>query len=211
MRKSIRIIIVDDHPVVRMGLQAMFAGQTDCEIVGEAATGAEAVALAARLMPDLVLMDLRLPDMDGATATLEIKKQNPQILVLVLTTYTGNADILHAIEAGATGYLLKDTPQEQLLVAIQDIVQGKPVLAPQVATRILHHLRTPAQETLSTREIEVLNLVARGASNKEIGQNLYISEATVKSHLIRIFRKLGVADRSAAVTRAIEQGLLRLG
>jgi DNA-binding NarL/FixJ family response regulator len=211
MTKHIRLIIADDHPVVRTGLQAMFASHPDFEVVGEAANGAEAVALTARLCPDVVLMDLRMTEMDGATATAEIKKQQPKTPVLVLTTYESNADILRAIEAGATGYLLKDTPREQLFSAIYDVAQGKSVLASEVATRLLRHIHTPTEATLSTREIEVLTLVARGSSNKEIARSLHISEATVKSHLIRIFGKLGVADRTAATTIAIERGLLRLG
>jgi len=208
--KPIRLIIADDHPVVRAGLQGMLASQPDFEIVGEAATGSEAVALTSQLSPDVVLMDLRMAELDGATATTQIRRQQPKTAVLVLTTYDGNADILRAIEAGATGYLLKDTPRDQLFSAIRAVALGKSVLAPEVATRLLRHLRTPAGEVLSTREIEVLSLVARGASNKEIARNLHISETTVKSHLIHIFSKLGVADRTAAVTAALERGLLHL-
>jgi len=208
--KPIRLIIADDHPVVRAGLQGMLASQPDFEIVAEAATGSEAVALTSQLSPDVVLMDLRMAELDGATATAQIRRQQPKTAVLVLTTYDGNADILRAIEAGATGYLLKDTPRDQLFSAIRAVALGKSVLAPEVATRLLRHLHTPAGEVLSTREIEVLSLVARGASNKEIARILHISETTVKSHLIHIFSKLGVADRTAAVTAALERGLLHL-
>ena len=208
--KRIRLVIADDHPVVRTGLQGMLANQPDFEIVGEATTGMEAIALTAALRPDVVLMDLRMAELDGVTATAHIRKQQPEISVLVLTTYDSEADILRAIEAGATGYLLKDTPREELYSALRSVAQGKSVLAPAVTTRLLRHMHAPVEETLSTREIEVLTLVARGASNKEAARGLHISEATVKSHLIHIFSKLGVVDRTAAVTVALERGLLRL-
>ncbi len=210
MMRRIRLLIADDHPVVRTGLQGMFASQPDLELVGEASTGAEAVAHTTRLRPDVVIMDLRMAFMDGATATDQIRKLHPEIPVLVLTTYDSNADILRAIEAGATGYLLKDTPREQLFAAIRAVAQGKSALAPDIATRLLQQIRLPASETLSEREVEVLALVARGASNKEAARHLHISEATIKSHLIRIFSKLGVADRTAAVMVALERGILHM-
>jgi DNA-binding NarL/FixJ family response regulator len=188
----------------------MLASQPDFEIVGEATTGMEAIALTAALQPDVVLMDLRMTELDGVAATAHIRRQQPTTPVLVLTTYDSDADILRAIEAGATGYLMKDTPRDQLFLAIRTVAQGKSVLAPEVATRLLRHIHAPASEALSTREIEVLTLVARGASNKEIARSLHISEATVKTHLIHIFSKLGVADRTAAVTVGLERGLLRL-
>jgi len=208
--KCIRLIIADDHPVVRAGLQGMLASQPDFEVVGEATNGVEAVALTAALHPDVVLMDLRMTGMDGVAAIAQIRKQQPTIPVLVLTTYDSDADILRAIEAGATGYLLKDTPRDQLFLAIRDVAQGKSALAPAVMTRLLQHMHAPAGEAISAREIEVLTLVARGASNKEIARGLHISEATVKSHLIHIFSKLGVADRTAAVMVALERGLISL-
>lgn len=208
--KRIRLIIADDHPVVRAGLEGMLASQPDFEIVGEAISGAEAVALAAAFHPDVVLMDLRMADLDGVAATAQIRKQQPETPVLVLTTYDSDADIRRAIEAGATGYVLKDTPRGQLFSAIRAVAQGKSILAPTVLTRLLQHMQKPAEEALSAREIEVLTLVARGASNKEIGRALHISEATVKSHLIHTFSKLGVTDRTAAVTVALERGLFRL-
>lgn len=208
--KCIRLIIADDHPVVRAGLQGMLASQPDFEVVGEATNGVEAVALTAALHPDVVLMDLRMTGMDGVAAIAQIRKQQPTIPVLVLTTYDSDADILRAIEAGATGYLLKDTPRDQLFLAIRDVAQGKSALAPAVMTRLLQHMHAPAGEAISAREIEVITLVARGASNKEIARGLHISEATVKSHLIHIFSKLGVADRTAAVMVALERGLISL-
>jgi DNA-binding NarL/FixJ family response regulator len=205
----IRILIADDHPVVRAGLQGMLASQPDFEVVGETASGIDAVRLTAHLGPDVVLMDLRLAELDGARATAQIKQQHPRTAVLVLTTYAGNADILRAVEAGATGYLLKDTPRDELIAAIRAVVRGAVILAP-VATRLLQEKRLRAGEALSARELEILSLVARGASNKETAQQLHISEATVKTHLIHIFGKLGVADRTAAVTAALERGLLHL-
>ena len=208
--KRIRILIADDHPVVRAGLQGMLASQPDFELVGEAASGTEAVTLSARLHPDVVLMDLRMAEMDGAVATAHIQSQQPGTAVLILTTYDTNSDILRAIEAGATGYLLKDTPRDELFAAIRSVAQGKAVLAPTVATRLLRQRKTLAGEVLSARELEVLSLVARGASNKEVARSLFLSEATVKSHLIHLFGKLGVTDRTAAVTVALQHGLLHL-
>lgn len=205
----IRLVIADDHPVVRDGLRGMLAPQPDFEIVGEAATGAEAVALVERHRPEVVLMDLRMPTMDGVTATGRIVAGlGLSTHVLVLTTYDTDADILRAVEAGATGYLLKDTPREELFAAIRAAARGETVLAPTVAARLVGHVRAPAEETLTAREVEVLALVARGCTNAEAARRLYISEATVKTHLLHIFGKLGVDDRTAAVTRALERGLL---
>jgi DNA-binding NarL/FixJ family response regulator len=212
MIDRIRLLITDDHPVVRAGLQGMLASQPDFEIVGEATHGAEAIALAERLQPQVILMDLRMPDMDGAEATRQIKAKYPHLHVLVLTTYEGDADILRAIEAGATGYLLKDAPREDLYRAIRAAAKGESALTPAIARRIMQAMRTPppAAETLSARETEVLGRVAKGASNKEIARDLHISEATVKSHLLHIFGKLGVDDRTAAVTAAMKRGWLKL-
>lgn len=206
----IRVLIVDDHPVVRAGIEGMLASQPDLQIVGQAADGAGAVALCADLHPAVVLMDLRMAGMDGVAATRAIKSRFPAIQVLVLTTYDSDADILRAIEAGATGYLLKDTPREQLFQAIRAAARGEAALAPTVAARLMTRMRAPAEEALSAREIEVLAQVARGASNRQVGRELHISEATVKTHLIHIFDKLGVADRTAAVTAALERGILVL-
>lgn len=209
--ERIRLILADDHPVVRTGLQGMLGGQTDLEVVGEATTGVEAVQLVERLQPDVVLMDLRMPEMDGVTAISRIKALQPGVHVLVLTTYDTDADILPAIEAGATGYLLKDAPREELFRAIRAAARGESVLAPGVAARLMDRMRAPAEEALTAREIEVLSLVAQGRSNKGIAHQLQISEATVKTHLVHIYGKLGVADRTAAVTTALQRGILRLG
>jgi DNA-binding NarL/FixJ family response regulator len=210
MTDRIRLLIADDHPVVRDGLRGMLAGQPDFEIVGEASTGAAAIALAQQLQPQVVLMDLRMPIGDGATAIAQIKTRYPAINILVLTTYDSDADILRAIEAGATGYLLKDAPREELFRAIRSTARGESVLTPTVASRLMGRMRAPAEEALSAREIEVLTLVAGGANNKEVARQLHISEATVKSHLIHIFAKLGVNDRTQAVTTALQRGIVRL-
>ena len=204
-------MISDDHPIVRAGFEGILAGNPDFEVVGEAGNGREAVEMARRLGPDVVLMDLRMPEMDGVEAIQKIKDELPGIHVLVLTTYDSDADILRAIEAGATGYLLKDAPREELFRAIRAASRGEPVLAPSVTARLMKRARAPAGSTLSDREVEVLGFVARGASNREIARGLYLSEATVKTHLIHVFNKLGVTDRTAAVTTALERGILRLG
>jgi DNA-binding NarL/FixJ family response regulator len=206
----VRLLIADDHPIVRAGFEGMLAEKPDLEVVGEAGNGEEAVRLADQLRPDVVLMDLRMPEVDGVEAIGRIKEEHPHVHVLVLTTYDSDADILRAIEAGATGYLLKDTPREELFRAIRAAARGEPVLAPSVTARLMQRAKSPSQAALSGREIEVLELVARGRSNRELAKDLHLSEATVKSHLIHIFDKLGVADRTAAVTVALERGILRL-
>ncbi|MFF6804883.1 response regulator [Streptomyces sp. NPDC012616] len=205
---SVRILIVDDHPVVRFGLRGMLEAYDDLRVVGEAGSGDEAIVLASTTRPDVVLMDLRMPGTDGASATARIRQEHPGVRVLVLTTYEGDADILPAIEAGATGYLLKDTPIGSLTDAIRAAARGETVLAPPVAARLVTHLQAPAGEQLTPREVQVLGLVARGLSNSEIGRQLYIGEATVKTHLLRTFVKLGVNDRTAAVTVALSRGVL---
>jgi DNA-binding NarL/FixJ family response regulator len=210
MMGPIRLLIADDHPVVRDGLRAMLATQPDMELVGEAATGTEAVTRARAMRPDVVLMDLQMPGLDGPGAIATLREQVPEVRVLVLTTYGTDADITRAVDAGATGYLLKDAPREQLFGAIRAAARGESVLSPSVATRVLGRMRAPAEEALSPRELEILQAVARGLSNKEIGRQLYVSEATVKTHLLRVFSKLGVDDRTAAVTVALERGIIRL-
>lgn len=207
---KIRLVIADDHLVVRDGLRGMLESQPDFEVVAEASDGLEAVRLVNDLTPEVVLMDLRMPVMDGVTAIREIKTNQPEVQILVLTTYDSDADILPAIEAGATGYLLKDTSREDLYAAIRATARGESVIAPGVAARLIGHMRAPAEEKLTSRELEVLQLVAEGASNSEIAGQLHISQATVKSHLIHIFGKLSVSDRTAAVTVALRRGILRL-
>lgn len=208
--KKLSILIADDHPVVRDGLRGMLESQLDFEVVGEAADGAQAIQLAEELKPEIVLMDLRMPQVDGVTAIRAIKSSQAETQILVLTTYDSDADILPAIEAGATGYLLKDSSREELYGAIRATARGDTVLAPSVAARLVGQMRAPAEERLSSRELEVLQLVAEGASNKDIASRLHISQATVKSHLIHIFGKLGVSDRTAAVTVALQRGIMRL-
>lgn len=208
---SIRLVICDDHPVVRTGLRGMLSGEPDFEVAGEAANGREAVSLVGRVEPDVVLMDLRMPEMDGVEATGRIKGEWPQAQVLVLTTYDTDADIVRAVEAGATGYLLKDAPREELFDAIRTTARGDSPLAPAVASRLMRRMRGPAEEALSAREIDILSLVARGMSNREIAKRLWISETTVKSHMLHVFGKLGVSDRTAAVTEALRRGVIRLG
>jgi DNA-binding NarL/FixJ family response regulator len=201
---AIRVVLADDHPVVREGLRGMLAAEPDIEVVGEAASGPEAVALAERLRPDVILMDLRMPGGDGVEAT----RQLAGTTVVVLTTYDSDADILRAVEAGAAGYLLKDTPRAVLADSVRAAARGETVLAPAVAGRLLGRMRVEPAEQLSARETEVLALVARGLTNAEIGRRLYVSEATVKTHLLRACGKLGVSGRTAAVTKAIETGAL---
>ena len=205
----IRLLIADDHPVVRDGLSGMFSGDDGFEVVGEAANGAQAVTLASALEPDVILMDLRMPEMDGVAAIAELARRKLPARVLVLTTYDTDSDVVRAVEAGATGYLLKDSPRDDLLRAVRAAARGEAALSPSVATRLLGQVRAPAQEPLSQRELEVLELVARGATNREAAAKLFISEATVKTHLLHIYAKLGVSDRAAAVAEAFQRGLLR--
>jgi DNA-binding NarL/FixJ family response regulator len=204
----IRVLLADDHPVVRAGLCGMLAAEPGIEVAGEAGSGPEAVALARAGGYDVILMDLRMPGGDGVTATEQILAADPDARVLVLTTYDTDADILRAVEAGATGYLLKDATPAELAGAVRAAARGETVLAPSVAERLVVHVRRPSRESLSARETEVLVRVARGRTNAEIGRELFISEATVKTHLMRASSKLGVSGRTAAVTTAIERGLL---
>jgi DNA-binding NarL/FixJ family response regulator len=204
----IRLLIVDDHPIVRDGLTGMFSNEPGFEVVGEAADGAEAVRLAGLLAPDVILMDLRMPGMDGAAAIGELARRGVPARVLVLTTYDADSYVLPAIEAGATGYLLKDAPRAELLRATRAAAAGQSVLSPAVASRLMGRVRAPAAEPLSQRELEVLGLVAGGSTNKEAAARLFISEATVKTHLLHIYAKLGVSDRAAAVAQAFSRGLL---
>lgn len=205
----IRIVLADDHPVVRTGLRAMLSGDPDLDVIGEAATPDDVVALTSDLVPDVVLMDLQFgTDQTGADATRRIRALNHPPAVLVLTNYDTDSDILGAVEAGASGYLLKDAPIEELIAAIRAAAAGETALAPAIAGRLLARMRSP-QPSLSARETEVLRLVADGATNNEIAARLHISDATVKSHLVHIYTKLGVSSRTAAVASARDSGLLR--
>jgi DNA-binding NarL/FixJ family response regulator len=206
----IRLLIADDHPLVRAGLKAMLAGDAGMEVIAEAATGTDVVAMARALRPDLVLMDLHMPELDGATATAMIRERNPEIQVMVLTTYDSDADIRQAIEAGATGYLLKDAGREELFSAVRSAARGKSVLSPSIASRVLGQLQVPADQTLTDRESQILTAVAQGLTNKEVARELRISEATVKTHLLHVFAKLGVDDRTAAATLALRRGIICL-
>ncbi|MFD7412654.1 response regulator [Kitasatospora purpeofusca] len=209
---TIRVLLVDDHPVVRDGLRGMFAAAPGFEVVGEAGDGAEALVLVAALRPDVVLMDLRMPRMDGVTAIRELAERGLPARVLVLTTYDTDADVLPAVRAGATGYLLKDAAREDLFHAVREAARGASVIAPTVAAKLLGQVREPvgepAREELSPRELEVLELVAAGSTNREAAARLFISEATVKTHLIHVYAKLGVKDRASAVAAGFNRGLL---
>ncbi|WP_043676137.1 response regulator transcription factor [Clavibacter michiganensis] len=211
----IRVAVVDDHPVVRAGLAALLASADDLEVVGQAADGEAAVALARAERPDVVLMDLRMPVLDGVGATARLREEAPDVRVLVLTTYETDASILTAIEAGASGYLLKAAPEEEILAGVRAVARGDVALAPAIAAALVRQVARPAADpppaptpTLSPRETEVLALVAAGRTNARIALELHVTPATVKTHLLHVFEKLGVSDRTRAVTLAMELGLL---
>lgn len=209
----IRLLIVDDHPVVRTGLRHLFETEAGFDVVAEAADGAAAVESVVEEHPDVVLMDLQMPVMDGVEAIGRIRALPQPPPILVLTTYDSDAQILAAIEAGATGYLLKDAERDTLFASVRSAARGGSPLAPSVAARLVHRLGSGSARTLEPltgRELEVVRLVARGASNREIARDLRLSEATVKTHLLHIFEKLGVAARTSAVTTALERGLIQL-
>lgn len=208
--RTITLIVVDDHPVVRDGLRGMFDSAPDFEVLGEASNGVEALELAGRLDPDVVLMDLRMPGGGGVDAIAALARRGARSKVLVLTTYDTDSDTLAAIEAGATGYLLKDAPREDLFTAVRAAADGRTVLSPAVASRVVSRVRAPSgtRTSLSARECEVLVLVAKGTANREIARTLFISEATVKTHLTHLYAKLGVNDRAAAVAAAYDRGIL---
>ncbi|MFF4014346.1 response regulator [Streptomyces sp. NPDC001843] len=205
----LRVVVVDDHTVMRAGVVALLGGEEGIEIVGEAGDGRAALDLVARHDPDVALVDLRMPKLDGVATTTEIVARHPRTRVLILTTYDTDADIERGVEAGAIGYLLKDTTREQLAEAIRAAARGETVLAPRVAEKLVARMRRPVQEPLTARETDVLGAVADGLTNAEIGRRLVISEATVKTHLLRLFAKLDVNDRTRAVVVAMERGLLR--
>jgi DNA-binding NarL/FixJ family response regulator len=208
VNRIIRLMIVDDHPVVRDGLSGTFSAHPDFDVVAEADNGTDAVRRARALKPDVILMDLRMPELDGVGAIRALTAERVPSHVLVLTTYDSDADIKPAIEAGATGYLLKDAPRDELLRAVRAAARGESVLSPTVASRLIAQVRTPGEDPLTDRELEVLTLVARGTTNRDAAAQLFISEATVKSHLLHIYAKLGVHDRAAAVAEGFNRGLL---
>ena len=220
--RRVRLLVVDDHPVVRSGIVGMLSGEPDLQVVGQAADGAEAIALTAELAPDVILMDLRMPGLDGVEATRRISARPDAPRVVVLTTYDTDGDILRAVEAGAIGYLLKDSPREDILAAVLSAAVGRSMLSPAVTTRLVGAARgtgrgadgslcrAEAPVSLSPRERQVLQAASRGLSNNQIGAELYITEATVKTHLLRAYAKLGVDSRTAAVTEALRRGLLEL-
>jgi DNA-binding NarL/FixJ family response regulator len=203
----IRVLVADDHPIVRSGIVALLQTAVDVEVVGEASTGLEAVELARSVAPDVVLMDLRMPGIDGDEATARILAEQPGVRVLILTTYESDDSILTAIGAGASGYLLKAAPQDEILAGVRAVARGEVALAPRIAALLVQRVKSPSP-TLSPRETQVLRLVAAGKSNPSIAAELFVGEATVKTHLLHVFEKLGVSDRTRAVTRAMELGLL---
>ncbi|SFS64973.1 response regulator [Saccharopolyspora flava] len=210
MTERVRVIVVDDHAVVRAGLRALLGGDEGVEFVGEARTAGEAVRLAGAHRPDVVLMDLQLGDgVDGVEATRRLRALEDPPQVLVLTTYDADTDINRAIDAGATGYLLKAGPPEELFQAIRSAARGQTTLSPEIASRLLRRSRSPEQ-ALSDREVEILELLAQGLGNRDLARRLFISEATVKTHLVHIYTKLGVDSRVAAVNAAVERRLIRL-
>lgn len=215
MAEAIKILIADDHPVVREGLFAMLSREPDFEVVGEAKDGVEAVNKANELGPDVVLMDLRMPELDGVEAINQIKSAKPETGFIILTTYSDDEYIFRGIEAGARAYLLKDAPRDELFKAVRTVHRGESLIQPVVASKVLDRLaelsrRAPSGEELSQRELEVLRLIANGAANKEIGAELSIAQSTVKTHISSIFQKLGVNDRTGAVTEALKKGVIHL-
>lgn len=206
---SVRVLLVDDHPVVRSGLRAVLEATGRVDVVGEAASGEQALALVPSLNPDVVLMDLNLgAGMDGVATTMRILAGGQPPAVLILTTYDHDADIVRAVEAGASGYLLKDASPEAIADAVAAAARGETVLASGLAQRLVSRMRAPAEPTLTPRELEVLRLVAQGAGNRAIAKAIFVSEATVKTHLVHAYEKLGVDNRTGAVTAARDRGLL---
>lgn len=205
--RPIRIVIADDHPIVREGLAAILGRQSDMEVVGEAKTGREAVELVQLLAPDVVLMDLRMPEMSGVEAIASIHRDRPECGILVLTVYDGDQEIVRALQAGARAYLLKDTYREDLIEAVRAVRGGQRRIPPEVARRLAEYVANPG---LTARELDVLRLMARGCANAEIGRSLFITESTVKGHINNILGKLGVRDRTQAVTTALRRGIVTL-
>jgi DNA-binding NarL/FixJ family response regulator len=205
--EQISIMIVDDHPVVRQGLRAMFSSEPDIRVLGMAASAREAMYLIERELPDVVLMDLRMPEMEGIEAINALRRISPDIKILVLTNYGSDEYIVRATQAGAMGYLLKNTPQEEIVKAVRVVYSDERYVPKDIAKRLFEAI---GREELSPRELEVLVLVARGCTNKEVGQKLFISDKTVRNHVTSCLLKLQAKDRTEAVTRAIERGLIRV-
>lgn len=208
--EPIRVLICDDHSVVRIGLRHSLEAEEGLAVVGEAKNGVEAVDLVRELGPDVVCMDLRMPEMDGVSATSRIKAERPETRVLVLTTYHSDADIDRALGEGAVGYVLKDEPSEVIVAAIRAAARGDSALSPPVASRLVEKVREKPEETLTAREIEVLSLMAKAKGNREIARELYLSEDTVKTHVKNIYQKLGAADRIDAVLTALKRRIVTL-
>ncbi len=205
---GLRVLIADDHPIVRAGVRSLFASHDDIDVVGEAATGEEAVALTRHLAPDVVLCDLRMGEgMDGVQTTAALRALDPAPAVIILTTFDRDAEILGAIEAGASGYVLKDAPAEAIVRSVREAAAGRLALTPELSERVVQVLRAP-RVRLTEREHEVLRLLGEGASNPQIAKTLFVTEATVKTHLVHIFAKLGVDSRSRAVAVARDRGIL---
>jgi DNA-binding NarL/FixJ family response regulator len=204
----IRLLIVDDHPIMRDGLRGVFADDDEFEVVGEAGDGAEAVAVAQRTDVDVILMDLRMPRMGGVEAIRRLRELGHPAHVLILTTYDTDRDVLPAVEAGATGYLLKDAPRDELIRAVRAAHAGRSVLAPSVASTLMGKVGGSSPDALTPRELDVLRLVAEGGTNQAVARRLLVSETTIKTHLLHIYTKLGVRDRAAAVSAAYKRGLI---
>ncbi len=210
MSGLIRVVVADDHPIVRQGVVALLQDEPDIEVIADVADGRAALSVVLAEAPDVVLMDLRMPTMDGVEATRAVRERRPDVAVLVVTTYDTDEAIVRAVEAGAAGYMLKDSPTEDLVDAVRRAAAGETVLAPPITKRLNERTRNVSPDALTSREIDVLREVANGNTNAEIAERLYISEATVKTHLIHIYDKLGVSDRAAAVARAYEKGFLSI-
>jgi DNA-binding NarL/FixJ family response regulator len=210
MSKTIRVVVADDHPIVRQGVVALLEDEPDIEVVAAVADGRAALSAVLAEEPDVVVMDLRMPEMDGVEATRAVRERRPGVAVLVVTTYDTDEAIVRAVEAGAAGYMLKDSPTEDLVDAVRRAAAGETVLAPPITKRLVERMHKVSPDALTSREIDVLREVANGNTNAEIAERLHISEATVKTHLIHIYGKLAVSDRAAAVARAYERGFLSI-
>ena len=216
MKKQMRILIADDHQIVRKGLKVLLSTEKDMQVVGEAENGAEAVSKAAELQPDVILMDIVMPEMDGIEATRRITSENPQSRILVLTSFAADDKVFPAVKAGALGYLLKDSSPEQLIEAIRQVHRGEPSLEPSIARKVLQELSgggaagKRTTDPLTERELDVLRLIAQGLSNKEIAARIFVAEWTVRSHVSNILGKLHLASRTQAALYALKSGLASL-